>query len=120
MKLGNKGSSVLGFFIICIILLVCLLISGYYCFILFGAINEEEGNDYIKLETKLSKATLKYNKKYGYEDEVISSDTLKKLGFLKDLKDIYGDECQGYIKIDNLIYIPYVKCNEYQTEGYGL
>lgn len=119
MMLNNSGQSLIKVIILCLFMFICLLISGYYCYILFGAVNEEEGNDYIKLETLLTKATMKYNKKYGYNDGVIGINILEKLGYIDNFKDIYGNKCEGYVEIENYLYKPYVKCPKYTTNGYG-
>ena len=59
---------------------------------------------------------LKY-KKYIEKNEtgekiVISSNTLREVGY-------YTNKCDGYVIVDKTTYRPFIKCDDYITNGYS-
>ena len=83
---------------------------------------------YAELQENMVSATKEYIKEYydnnlGVDTLNIRVSQLKKNGFLKELKDNSGKNCSGYVSVyvdDNseIKYDPYMKCNEYKTQGY--
>ena len=64
-----------------------------------------------------------YNNQLGLDTLNIRVSQLKNTGLLKKLEDNEGRDCSGYVSVsvdasgENL-YMPYLKCKDYVTEGY--
>lgn len=83
---------------------------------------------YPSLEEKLVKAAKKYiteyyNNNLGLDTLNIRASQLKTSGHLDKLQDTKERECSGYVSVyvdgdGNIIYKPYLKCKDYETNGY--
>ena len=115
-----------------LLFLTCLLIAfiGIKKMGLFGG--EDTKNkikvEYSEIETDLTEAGKRYvNEKYnnglGEEILILRISYLKYNNYIDDVKDKDGNICSGYIEIyknssSNTVYMPYIKCKNYSTEGY--
>ena len=126
MKLNNCGWGFKEMIYLSCGLLIALGISIFYISRLYGSLEETmDQNIYFELETKIEDAAISY--KYDRDLEVngyykVSYSTLKKEGYIKELKDNEGNVCGGYVVIsefgDNLNYKGYINCKDYVTDGY--
>ena len=95
--------------------------------------NNEENSEtfdvneyYDELETTVYDATKEYvndNPKLIEKKDYfkLNIDTLIKNGYIVNFEDGYGEECSGYVDINNdgnTTYSVYIKCSEYETIGY--
>ena len=71
-------------------------------------------NYYLTLEMNLKFAAEKYLEVVEYYNSILEYDRLDII--LKD--GIDNSECDGYIRIESNILVPYINCSNYQTEGY--
>lgn len=117
------------------ILLIALLFATFFIIRLYHGLPNLSSAiidpvDYEMIESSISDNALRYVSEY-YEQEiksgviVISTNNLLKYGFIenKDLRNTENnDECKGYSLIRNddnkLTSESYIKCKNYQTEGY--
>ena len=115
-----------------ILFLICIIIStiGLYRMGLIGSNNsvfkESTNNinfDYDSLERRLVNAASEYYKdNYRSNDDtiVVTTNTLKRSGYLDPLYDAKGKECKGYAMIlHNSNIVSYIKCSMYKTTGYS-
>ena len=126
MKLNNKGWGTGEMILLSCGLLVALLVAVFFISQLFKGFDKEMENNYFELETDLAAAGEKYIKNNNINVEVnyiIDSETLRTNGYIQDLKDKDGNLCTGYVNIYNnnytLEYKGYIRCNNYETNGYG-
>lgn len=74
---------------------------------------------YKQVEENLKEASQKYIKKIKEEKELVSSEELLKENIIELEKLTSGNDiCEGYVKIENKVYTPYISCVHYKTEGY--
>ncbi len=83
------------------------------------------GNDYAKLEEKISKAAKDYVNDEGHtapepgQSVEVTTETLVAEGYLKDLSKYLKDTCTGTVTVMNNggvgLYLPHLSCSEYQT-----
>lgn len=67
---------------------------------------------YHNIEKELENASKKYMEGKNLTEKIIvTADTLKKNG-------LFDSECNGYVVINKNFYTPYIKCSEYETNGY--
>lgn len=126
MKLNKNGWGTMEMLLLSGGLFIALLVAIFFIAKLYGSLEGAVGNKkYVDLETEIEEAARNYVLDKNLEingDYKISLDTLKNNGYIKDLKDINGNGCNGYVrisKVDNLIhYNGYVLCNDYQTQNY--
>lgn len=114
------------------IFLLCLFIAiiGIKKFGLFGG---KETTVEIKIDSSIiEKKLVNAGKKYVNEryDNIIDEEMLilrvshlKKNKYINTLKDNNGASCSGYVEVykdsaSNIMYLPYIKCKSYTTEGY--
>lgn len=126
MKLNNKGWGTGEMILLSCGLLVALLVAVFFISQLFKGFDKEMENNYFKLETDLATAGEKYikNNNINVKDNyIIDSETLRTNGYIQDLKDKNGNLCTGYVNVYNNNYIleykGYIRCNNYETNGYG-
>ncbi len=124
MKLNNRGwgfrSMIVGISILFLCLfIVSVLISDEDNPI--GELNRFE-TTYESLENNLRKASIEYQKEHypNIEGELtVSLKTLVELDYVDAITDIETtNECSGYVLIEVDTYLPYIKCDNYQTNGY--
>lgn len=118
MKLNNRGWGFKEMIILTSILLIFLLVAAYYIVILYSSFGATPGSVYDRLETSMIIAAKKYVKNEGEVEHLTVSD-LKTMGYLETLFDNNGDECNGYVLINDS-YRAYIKCKRYKTRGYSL
>ena len=118
-------------FIVCLIIAVIGLnrmgvIGGDLSSINVGN-NKESIEVYYMLENDLVNIATNYVNDYyegNYPEEEfdVRSSTIVNTGYMSKLKDSKGRECTGYVTVkqinSSLIYMPYIKCIKYKTEGY--
>ena len=76
-------------------------------------VSEEKISYYYNIEKELVNASKKYmDGKNLTEKTIVTVDTLKKNG-------LFDSKCNGYVVIDKTFYTPYIKCSEYETNGYS-
>ncbi len=146
MKLGKSGWSFKEMLIIIIIILVILIIACFYVYRLYSNLSYIEKNteqkkdetkiinstdeiedknylnDYYDLENVLNDSAIEYiNSNEILENTAIDYNTLKNAGYISDLQTD-DDKCDGYVEVeiqdDIISTTPYIKCNNYMTEGY--
>lgn len=126
MKLNNKGWGTMEMLLLSGGLLIALIVAVFFISKLYGSFSGAVGNrQYINLETKLETAASEYIVAKDIEingEYKISYETLKINGYIDELKDIEGNNCNGYVKISNIDninhYSGYILCNDYQTLNY--
>lgn len=75
-------------------------------------VSEEKISYYHNIEKELVNASKKYMEDKNLTEKIIvTADTLKKKG-------LFDSECNGYVVIDKNFYTPYIRCREYETNGY--
>ena len=126
MKLDNKGWGTMEMLLLSGGLLVTLIVAIYFIGTLYGSFSGTLGNkQYMDLETKLESAAKKYINSHNFEitgEFTINYKTLKNYGYIDELKDIDGNDCDGYVKISNIdninLYAGFIHCNNYKTTNY--
>ncbi len=123
MNLGNRGWSLkeMLFFssiLLFSVFLVAMLINNLYS----GLFPEKlpEVTSYSKIEMNLKNASQKYYNLHKSEvGDLITSEILLSENFLTNIDLTNGqDVCEGYVILNQGIFSPYIKCSNYQTEGY--
>jgi len=107
-------------------LLIALLVAVFFIARLYSSLDGTVGNkQYIDLEFKLETAAREYINSKGIDingEITINYNTLKTNNFVDELKDIDGNHCNGYVKINNVDnvnhYTGYISCNDYRTPNY--
>jgi len=107
-------------------LLIALLVSIFFISKLYGSMDVTFGNNaYKNLENKLEIAAKEYIEDFDISVSglyKISLSTLKYHGYINELKDSDGNNCNGYVIIDNedevYNYKGYILCNDYQSNNY--
>ena len=76
-------------------------------------VNENKPSYYHKIELELENIAKKYiEKNETGEKIIISSNTLREVGY-------YTNKCDGYVIVDKTTYKPFIKCDDYITNGYS-
>ena len=120
-----------------LLFLICILISTIGLHSL-GLLRDKEGAyvdlgeytsrnanfSYKSLEDKVSASARKYysdNYPNGSRDVlIVSTSTLKNLGYLGSIADNRSRECKGYAKIlRSGTCVSYIRCSNYKTSGYS-
>ena len=126
MKLNKNGWGTLEMLLLSGGLLIALIVAIFFISKLYGSFSGSIGNrQYIDLENRLEEAA----SDYVNENEIIINgeykialDKLQSEGFIDELTDINGDNCYGYVKVNNVDninhYAGYITCKEYQTLNY--
>ncbi len=129
--MDNKGwglGTMLGF-------LAILFLGLLYSFALInknfgsGSINTAEANEYYQnAEKNLSEVAKSYVNNYyaSLEDGnrvIVTLKTLKAYHYIDDINVYHNeDKCSGYVIVkkdnENIIYAPYLKCDQYTTNDY--
>ncbi len=129
MYLNNNGWGLRAMIFLSSGLLLALLISIYFIAQLYSSMGDVfSSNQYFELETKLESAAIRYRNDYDLDisgEYKVSYGTLKKEGYIDNLKDKDGNLCGGYViikngvdEVDNLNYEAYISCDNYVTDGY--
>lgn len=126
MKLNKNGWGTLEMILLSGGLLVALIVAIFFISKLYGSFGRTiTSNSYVNLESKLETAAKDYiiAKEIEINGEYkINYDTLKNAGYITDLKDSNGNNCYGYVIINNIDnvnhYSGYITCQEYQTANY--
>lgn len=86
---------------------------------------EDVNNFYTGLETSVIDAAKEYSREnpsiLDKEEFVLKVSSLIESGYLNSLDDESGNMCSGYVIIENIsdtTYTSYIKCDEYETNGY--
>ena len=120
-----------------LLFLICILFSTIGLHSL-GLLSDKEGAyvdlseytsgngnyDCKSLENRVTAAARNYyNDKYPYGSSdtiIVSTATLKSLGYLGSIPDSKGRECTGYAKILSTgTCVSYIKCSVYKTSGFS-
>ena len=126
MKLNNKGWGTMEMLLLSGGLLLTLIVAIYFIGTLYGSFSGTVGNkQYMDLETKLEDAAKEYISSNNFEingEVTINYKTLKNYGYIDALKDINGNDCDGYVKISSISntdhYAGYIHCDNYKTANY--
>lgn len=140
MKLDNKGWG-LNTLLTCVaIILIALIVSGYYIFKLYNSLGKEITIDddvtnqiieditpyYLDKLTEMDKATLNYVQDNNItvdinQELLIRLDTLVSYNYITEIKDKKTNNiCKGYTLIDyNQNTKSYISCDNYTSKGYG-
>lgn len=127
MKLNNKGWGTMEMLLLSGGLLIALLIAVFFISKLYGSFEGSVGNkEYMDLTAKLESAAKSYFIKNDIEingEYKISYETLKDTGFIKNLVDADGNNCDGYVIVkkdeNNLSkYNGYISCKNYSSPNY--
>jgi len=126
LELNNKGWGTAQMFLLSGGLLIALLVAVFFIARLYSSLDGTVGNkQYIDLEFKLETAAREYINSKGIDingEITINYNTLKTNNFVDELKDIDGNHCNGYVKINNVDnvnhYTGYISCNDYRTPNY--
>ena len=140
VKIDNKGWGLNTLLICIVIILLALVVSGYYIFVLYNSLNKQlevvDNNTkevieditpyYIDILNNMDTATINYVKDYNIPIAVdqelsINLDTLTSLNYLNNVNDKKtNNKCNGYTLIDsNYNTKSYLKCDNYTSKGYG-
>ena len=143
--LNNKGWGLRQMIIYSTIIIVALLIATFYVVALYiqiddniAAVQNDDNNDnkevlsdyetnrYLSYESELKVATsYMINTCNCTFDNIITYEQLIKGGYIGNFRDIRDNSvCDGYSTIyqnssGEYIITPYIKCSNYQTEGYS-
>ena len=123
MKLNNKGWGTMQMLLLSLGLLIALIVAIIFISQLYGSLdNSKKNSHYFTMENDLVEAAQKYvylNNINIEEEHNISYYTLKESGLINNFKDEYGNECNGYVRVYKLDFIPqyksYITCNNYKT-----
>lgn len=142
MKFNKRGWGLVGELVV-VLLVVAMLVYVIYGLNNLGLIRDMDkalGTDvfpdlvisgktvsYSSVEDNLISASQKYvSDNYGNNIDTaitIRVSHLIKNGYISTIRDKDNKECSGYVivsKLDeDIIYTPYLKCDEYETKGYN-
>jgi len=126
MKLNKNGWGTLEMLLLSLGLLIALIVSIFFISKLYSSFGRTlSNNSYINLESRLETSAKDYITSNNIEingEYKISFDTLKSAGYITDLKDSNGNNCYGYVIINNIDnvnhYAGYITCQDYQTLNY--
>ena len=126
MKLNKNGWGTMEMFLLSGGILIALIVAIYFIAQLYGSFSGAVGNkQYVDLELSLENAAREYilDKNININGEYkISYETLKSNGYINKLEDINGNNCDGYVRINNIdnlnYYYGYISCDEYRTLNY--
>lgn len=107
-------------------LFVALLVSIFFISKLYGSYDNSVRNKiYSDLERKIEKSAMAFiinNAVNTNEGFVVDYETLKKTGYIDNLLDSDGNECDGYVRIQRIDgmnqYDGEISCNNYESLGY--
>ena len=107
-------------------LFVALLVSIFFIGKLYGSYDNSVKNTiYSDLERKIEKSAMAFiiNNAINTNDGVeINYKTLKDTGYIDNLIDKDGNECDGYVKVEKIDginqYDGEIICNNYKSLGY--
>ena len=107
-------------------LFVALLVSIFFIGKLYGSYDNSVKNKiYSDLERKIEKSAMAFiiNNAINTNDGVeINYKTLKDTGYIDNLIDKDGNECDGYVKVEKIDginqYDGEIICNNYKSLGY--
>lgn len=133
MELNKHGWSMKEMILLSSILLAFLLVAIFNIMRLYHGLEDKNnkstsnkkieviGHSYEKIEELVLNAGLDYYNEYSSQDGKISTDRLKRRGFLssKDLRaSNESDDCTGYVEFRDGEPFVYISCAKYETEGY--
>lgn len=113
--MNNKGMT-LGVEILILVLFILSAFLSVYILVKTFTKNYESNYKnplyYHNIEAKVEDAARKYiENKILDEKTIITTETLKE-------KNLYDEKCNGYVVIDKTFVQAYIKCDDYQTNGY--
>lgn len=117
--MNKKGFGTKEMLIMMAILLIFLLIMVYFISSLYGNFDANETESYVELENKIAYAAREYVNDKDAKNLIIGLDILIKDDYVNDFNDYQGNACSGYVIHENKEYKPYIKCQNYQTDGYS-
>lgn len=113
MNLNNKGWGTLQMFLLSGGLLIALLVVTVLISIFYNSLTINN-DKYLKFEEKLELAAKNYiedNNIYIADGYTVNYKTLKSEGYIDNLRDSNGHECDGYVTISSLKeYSSFVSC----------
>lgn len=126
MKLNNKGWGTLEMLLLSAGLIIALFVAGFFIAKLYGSMGIEPVNSYLDVETKLSDAAKRYvndnNLISNGEKITITYGALRLSGYIDKLLDKNGNECNGYVLVDNTdlinTFTSFISCPNYTTNNY--
>lgn len=116
-KLNNHGWGMQEMLIMSSILFILLLIVAFYLNMLYEGFDNNK--QYHELEDKLVNAAKIYDSKQIVGNR-ITLEMLKNEGYIYSFSDFNGNSCDGYVDKNNGNFTAYVKCINYETNGYNL
>lgn len=118
MKLNNKGFGLGQMLLMTAAIFIALFIAAYYIYALYHNLDVEEGKVYAELELKLQTKAVKYFELY--DTNIVSVKDLILADYLDSFNDGNGYQCNGYVIKEGLDYNAYIKCPNYESEGYNI
>ncbi len=124
MHLNNRGWGTKEMILMTAFLLILLGITWYYISTLYdGALVRNArtfSNSYYKtVQSNLESAAERYYEDKGYTGTaILSYSLLKDEGYISNIQDFLDASCTGYVIASNGSFKPYIKCNNYTSEGY--
>ena len=124
MHLNNRGWGTKEMIVMTLFLLLLLGISWYYIKTLYdGALARNtvtiSSEYYDNVKSSLKKSAQKYYDDFDLSGTVVLSyDLLKKNNYISNLRDFIDGSCTGYVIVNNGVFKPYIKCDNYTSEGY--
>lgn len=113
----NKKGMTLGIEILILCLFILLAFLSLYILVKTFT-NKYETNFktplyYYNIEKEIEVAARKY-----IQDKILEEKTIITTKTLKE-KNLYNEKCDGYVVIDKTFVQAYIKCDDYQTNGYS-
>ncbi len=122
--LNKKGWGLREMLVLSAVLIIFLMVAIYYIYRLYGDLNRDLNNNYYyDLEAKLEGQARVYIDDYLTQDLdnnylTITRGNLRNYNLDVELKDKDGKACSGYVKANKDEINGYIKCEDYETDGY--
>lgn len=124
MHLNNKGWGTGQMIVMTLFLLILLGISWYYISSVFNgelvknAVTVKDGYyDTVKRSLRSSAEKYYYDNNYSGQ-AILSYNLLKEKGYISNIHDFLDFSCTGYVIVNNNEFKPYIRCNDYTSDGY--
>ncbi len=124
MHLNNKGWGTGQMIAMTCFLLILLAVTWYYINSLFGGALTKNAVSvkteyYETVKSSLKKSAQNYYNDNGYTGSAIFTYTmLKDKGYISNIRDFLDLSCTGYVVVNNGTFSPYIRCNNYTSDGY--
>jgi len=102
------------------VLVVAFLVNKLYDGLVGTPTTSDTARSYQAIEENLKSAAKRYYRQYKNEvGEIILSNELLDVNYLTESKLTYKEDlCEGYVMIVDNNFIPFITCDNYETEGY--